>query len=415
MGIFEKRIAEVGSADLQELIGKEENLRLEFRPNCDKRDDLLKKVSGMANAFGGHIVYGVEDTDNKATQIIGVPKDPDFGTKVSLWCHQGLYPPVVVEVGPEIPVAANRYSYVIRVPESPLAPHFIEGRGGCYQRVHEASGKLEYRLADWRWLELLANRRELALKLAHRTRSSLAERAVRYRAYLDKQVKYDGQYVRMIVSAGPRFVTGAGVPLDKLVAFAQGKSITWPRGRFPSTASISSHSDAVSFPAATGDALGFLQISQYAHVHYTYFLQPRTSEAQLRFDSEDDEEKFREQPWIDSVQLLKHILLGVGISAKVFESIEKMSILDLEVALEGTRGKWFFSVDEYNRASCPAKCTFDDEVAVSEEVRGEQFINLWKTPAASLWRQLLFALGEKKALTRSNYEGCINRVSSTTY
>src|SRR3990172_579802 len=79
--------------DLTELIVGQvpEGLRIDYKrdlygnSDADKRE-VLKDISGFANAFGGHLIVGMEEQNGLPTSIPGVPDvDPD---KVVLWFEQ---------------------------------------------------------------------------------------------------------------------------------------------------------------------------------------------------------------------------------------------------------------------------------------------------------------------------------------
>ena len=54
------------------------------------------------------------------------------------WCFDSVYPPITVDVSDAIPVPSMnaRFCYVISVPESDSAPHFLNGRKTVWFR-HE--------------------------------------------------------------------------------------------------------------------------------------------------------------------------------------------------------------------------------------------------------------------------------------
>jgi hypothetical protein len=155
-------ISQLTEADLLELVTSNavENLRLEFKSQVPKEDETLKKLSSFANTFGGFMVIGAEAQDGKIAALPGVPSEPGYKQTIANWCFMKFSPPLTAEFSEPIKVASGQYCYVIEVPESDVAPHFINGRKGVWIRTDEFSNRFEARLADERELRALFDRRK---------------------------------------------------------------------------------------------------------------------------------------------------------------------------------------------------------------------------------------------------------------
>lgn len=181
MSIFAKPLSQFGTADLEQLLsdGAVENVRLEFKLEVPSKDEALKKFSSFANTFGGFMVIGASasSADGRIQGLPGVEVQPGFKQKVVQWCFEGASPPLTVEVSDPIPApsADGKVCYVIYIPESDVAPHFLNGRRGLWVRTDEFSARFEARLATESELRLLFDRRKLILE----RRSELLERAKR--------------------------------------------------------------------------------------------------------------------------------------------------------------------------------------------------------------------------------------------
>jgi hypothetical protein len=174
MSIYTKQIEDIEYVDLQELVTEKasENTRLEFKQEVPARDDLMKTVSSFTNTYGGHLVIGVkQDKDARAKSLVGVATRPGFHQQLTQWCYDRLYPPVNPRVSREIvdPTDSTRVLYVILVDQSEDAPHFINGRRGCYIRTDEYSQHFEPRLATYEEISHLAERRAAAVRLREHT------------------------------------------------------------------------------------------------------------------------------------------------------------------------------------------------------------------------------------------------------
>ena len=168
----------LATADVQELLHDQavENIRLEFKREMPGKDETLKKLSSFANTFGGYLVVGAEaGNDGRITGLPGVEVQHGYKQTIIQWCTAGATPPLTAEVSDPIPVPAGngRVCYVIKVPESELVPHFLNGRKGLYVRTDEFSSRFEPRLATEHEIRYLLDRSRLIRE--HRT--ALLQRA----------------------------------------------------------------------------------------------------------------------------------------------------------------------------------------------------------------------------------------------
>ncbi len=187
MSIFSKPVSQIQHGDLQELVQENaiENLRLEFKSDIPNKDETLKKLSSFANTLGGYLVIGAkaDSTDGRIQGLLGANPESGYKQKVIQWCFDAVSPPVTVEVSDPIPSPTDggKVCYVISVPESDTAPHFLNGRKGVWVRIDEFSGRFEARLANETELRHLFDRR----KLVQERRGRLVERArKRFDAYI---------------------------------------------------------------------------------------------------------------------------------------------------------------------------------------------------------------------------------------
>src|ERR1700674_5605430 len=139
MPFYTTPISKLTEADLQELVtdNSVENLRLEFKSEVPKEDQTVKKLSSFANTYGGIIVVGAEEKDGKITELSGVPLEPGYKQTLANWCFIKFSPPLTAEFSEPIRLTNGQYCYVISVPESDVAPHFINGRKGVWIRTDE--------------------------------------------------------------------------------------------------------------------------------------------------------------------------------------------------------------------------------------------------------------------------------------
>lgn len=169
MPFFSKSITDLTTEDLAELLDDAavENVRLEFKREFPGPDETLKKLSGFANTFGGYLIVGAaaSSTDGRLADYPGVALQRNYRQSVIQRCYEGTWPPIEVLVSDEIPAPnhEDKVCYVIYVPESMEAPHFLTKRRGAYIRTDEFSQRFEPQLAKFEEIQHLANRRSLAV------------------------------------------------------------------------------------------------------------------------------------------------------------------------------------------------------------------------------------------------------------
>jgi predicted HTH transcriptional regulator len=136
--MFFKSVTSITTDDLQNLLDEEavENVRLEFKQGIPSKNEMLRKLSSFANTFDGYLVIGVEEdgTSGTISSIPGVDIESGFKQKIISWCFEGISAPLYAEVSEPIPSPQdpNKVCYVIYAAENDLAPHFINGKKGCY-------------------------------------------------------------------------------------------------------------------------------------------------------------------------------------------------------------------------------------------------------------------------------------------
>ncbi len=145
-----KPVSQWGIEDLQALVGQQEGQGLEFKasPSLSNTDgnvrELVKDVTAMANAAGGVIIYGIEES--KAGFALGLDDGTDQKPE---WIEQVLatnIEPRLTGIGVHrIPLDTGRSVYAVEVPAaSTLAPH----QSRKDQRYHRRHGRTVLAMYD---------------------------------------------------------------------------------------------------------------------------------------------------------------------------------------------------------------------------------------------------------------------------
>jgi len=138
VGIEGKFVTDISQDDIRELVRTHapEDILIDFkeivfhpqhnRPN-EEIDDLLADIAAFANAFGGHIVVGIEDRNDRARQLRPIPgiEARRIATKLKALAIQYVKPPIIpLEIVPfSMSDHADECVVIIRVPAGQAKPH----------------------------------------------------------------------------------------------------------------------------------------------------------------------------------------------------------------------------------------------------------------------------------------------------
>jgi hypothetical protein len=149
MSLWNKVAESITFADIDSfcLQKHKEGPRLDYK--ADVPNDLQKLVSAFANTNGGLIILGV-DSDPSTNEPIwpplpksrGLPEGKGIEERIVAICRDNILPPLVPHISPIVPNAhlPKHVLVVMRVDESPEAPHAVnEGR-----RIYERTGSLSH-------------------------------------------------------------------------------------------------------------------------------------------------------------------------------------------------------------------------------------------------------------------------------
>lgn len=167
--MFSKKIHEIRKADVDELvrIGYPENDQVEFKEFVPGkkgpdpwhtgataienrgRDEILAEVVGLANARGGHVLIGIQesvDRPKRAAGITPVPRCADLAERLRQAAMACIEPalPDLYAVGIAVD-AAGAGVVVLRVRGSRFGPHRLKSDWHCYIRRGDSTEKMTMR------------------------------------------------------------------------------------------------------------------------------------------------------------------------------------------------------------------------------------------------------------------------------
>jgi hypothetical protein len=399
MSIFTKPLSQVDISDLQELVHDRavENLRLEFKLEVPDKDETLKKLSAFANTLGGLMVVGAKASsrDGRITELSGVGNISGFKQKVVDWCFKGVSPPLEVDVSDAIPAAADdgKFLYVVRVAESDVAPHFLNGRNGVWIRTNEFSGRYEPGLADENELRHLFDRRKLIVD----RREILIRRArKRYEAFADKTNRdragnLTNLGARLELAVVPRFPATPLCKQEDLKPLLSKSAATARQTSFPDLTRgiIAQHESALVLHAAE-EAYSIFAADIWGLIFYG-----------TRID-ENREYLFTGSPDTSNTtaihlhQFVGHILVFVASAANILQNLEYSGPMQIEVRLQSIRGVgWLRFVDQQNSTEGSGS-ELDDEVAFTIPITSSELSSRPDGIAMDVLRLALFSVNSSE-------------------
>ena len=161
MSLFGKPLDQIVPEDLEWLLNEQipEGDDVEFKRELPAkepgkigdraRNEILEEVVGFANAHGGHVIIGIEESEDKphrATKIVPLPGCAEIADRIRLQARDCIDPqlPVLSSVGVGTDGQGGGV-IVIRVPESRLAPHRLKPTKECYIRRADRTEKMTMR------------------------------------------------------------------------------------------------------------------------------------------------------------------------------------------------------------------------------------------------------------------------------
>ncbi len=137
VSVFGKPPTEVSEADLQSLVQHEvrERQALDFKrdpygKNDDGKLEMLKDISAMANAYGGEILLGVDESgEGIASEIVGIPDGEREAQSIVSSCLSTIDERIRGLATHPVPLSNGRHVVIIQIPQSLRAPHMVTYKG----------------------------------------------------------------------------------------------------------------------------------------------------------------------------------------------------------------------------------------------------------------------------------------------
>lgn len=191
--MFTKLASEIDFNDIDAFCREwAEGVRVEYK---SKIVPPAKIISAFANTQGGFLIIGVEcdKAKNKAViPIRGIPNEDGIEERIVQSAITGIHPAVNPEVIiRDVPGETNRVVVVVRVHESPQAPHALQNSNRVYVRVGSISQPYEkegdkYQDAGIDRIDYMLKRREEPQRISRQILDRIEERVRKYSSQLGK-------------------------------------------------------------------------------------------------------------------------------------------------------------------------------------------------------------------------------------
>jgi len=147
---LEKSFEELNEADLLSLVEDKvpEKRAIEYKRELpsdayESKKEFLADISSLANASGGHAIFGIQEESGLPIAVAGVPcDDPDREVlRLENLIRDGIEPRLQGVLVREIRLSSGTYAFVLRVPRSWSKPHVVNYKGHWRFYSRNSAGK----------------------------------------------------------------------------------------------------------------------------------------------------------------------------------------------------------------------------------------------------------------------------------
>jgi hypothetical protein len=392
MSIYDKSTADLSPTDLQQLLdeGAVENIRLEFKLEAPAKDETLKKLSSFANTYGGYLIVGAqaESSDGRLRALPGVDPVAGFKQKIVQWCADGTSPAIQVFVSDTIPApgVSSKVCYVIYVPESEEAPHFLNGRKGAYVRTDEFSQRVEARLMTFEELQHLTNRRATTVK----RKEVLINRAQgRFATFVDTEYSSRPNHVggigaTLTLALVPRFPAEPLIEHGRLLQVVRSTCLQWRQVGFPRSGSVISQHESV-IALDIGSNFSSVEANVWGLLYYV----------------SEIERVYEKVTGIHLSSLLGHILVFLEHARQLYSILGYDGTIEVRLILERIRGKPFLYFP-MNIPEIGPSSRLDDSFGFDLLISSSRLKSQRDDVATDILRTLFFAMNWPDVATSSD-------------
>ncbi len=291
-----------------------------------------------------------------------------------------MWPPLEIFLSDPLPSAqdSSRYFYVVYVPESLEAPHFLNGRKGAYVRTDEFSQRFQAGLATYDEITHLRNRRELVV---NRRNSLLARAHERFATLVDREYESSSATTGEIgatlyLSLCPLFPAHRLIEHPGLLKLVSAARINWRQSGFP----------------ASHDPFTQHESVLIRHPAYRFGLLDATVWGSLFYAAEMDELWENEVPGIHLYALLGYVLVFLEHAGVLYSKLGYHGPLRITMEFDRIQGSAFLYDGGGGRVIQGPSSPLDDLFTLGIEVSTERLTKERDSVARELIAAIFFAL-----------------------
>lgn len=140
MFTFSKPLDEITEVDLQRLVtdGVVENRELEFKrdlpgPGGEEKKEFVRDVVSFANSAGGHIIYGIAESNGVPTEFAPISGEKIDNAKLRLEnIIRTSIEPTIQGLKIDSVKLSSGHALLIEIPRGLFGLHMIRNRGGIH-------------------------------------------------------------------------------------------------------------------------------------------------------------------------------------------------------------------------------------------------------------------------------------------
>lgn len=352
-----------------------------------------------------------EDGLGNLSSLIGVDLLRGFKQQVIQWCYDGIYPPITPDISNPIPnpQKPDNFFYVIYIEESHEAPHFINGRKGCYIRTDEFSQRFSAQLATYEEIEHLAERRKRSIEL----RQGLIERAKeRFNTHVEHNYSLKSGVigdidVTMWIAILPMFPGLFPSSISNLEKAIDHRQLGARDMKFPNGSPQSQH-EGFFFSDPRVKNFSYLELSSHRSIFYA---------EELGYVMPDNREETDLEPSPDQIYVYLSWILAWAIfylrySDLFYSNIGYDGSLLLRFGLDRIRGRQFrVSLDDSGNKFQQGRPMLDDEIVINRELHTDDLGRDLFSISKDLLRSISFSCGWINAFSAGDdfIELCVDR------
>ena len=325
--MFTKSAANITFSDIEEFCREsDEGVRVEYKREIQH---IPKVVSSFANTLGGIFIIGVETDQNNRVKfpIQGISNRNGISEQIQQSALTGIYPAVIPEVIIcDVPNTDN-VVVIIRVDESPQAPHAIQNSTRVYVRTGSITQPYdEPQLSEIDRIEYMLKRREDSQTTARQILERTEERI---------KSLFDTNEPNLTVVARPVFPYRPVIATADIYDFASKNGLVW-----------NDYSSRVAggFSVSTirhNNPYEYWELNEYGIVYHRATLDRRTS----TFASKETED------YLDFRQIVSTIGELIQKAQSFYERCEYLGNIEIKMQLREVFGKKLGFDGSYNETS----------------------------------------------------------------